>query len=253
MFEIARTAFGPKISRTLLALGGALALAVSAGLPAAAQPASDPVSHITITGRGEVNVAPDMAVITTRVVTTGTTAPEALSQNSTDLSAVISQIKAAGIEERDIQTSGFSIYPRYDHSDNRNGNPPRIVGYEVANGVQVNIRNLEKLGDILTLVVASGANQIGGIQFDVSDPGSKLDEARTRAVADARHKAEVFAKAAGAELGTVMSISEAGATLPRPVGMRLEKAMMAADAAPIEAGESTLSASVTITWQLIGG
>jgi len=252
MPRIARTPFRRTLSRSALPLAGTLALTMAALAPAVAQPPQAPVSQITITGNGSVSVAPDMAVVTTRVVTAADTAPGALSENSAAVAAVISDIKDAGIEAKDIQTSGFSIYPRYDRSDNQANTPPKIVGYEVSNGVRVNIRDLEKLGGILTSVVDSGANQIGGIQFEVSDPEVKLNEARKAAVADARERAELYAAAAGVELGQVLNISETGAVMPRPAGMRMEKMMMAADAAPIEAGENTLTASVTITWSLAG-
>lgn len=228
-----------------------LAAAAFVSLPALASSDTAPTGTITMEGRGSVTVAPDMAVITTRVVTTSKTAPDALAQNSEKLAKVIEEVKAAGIEAKDIQTSGFAIYPRYERITDGSNRQPNITGYEVRNGIDINIRDLEKLGPLLTSVVESGANAVDGVRFQVSDPDEKLDEARKKAVAAARHKAEIFAAAAGAELGTILSITETGVHMPQPVMMRAESMMMAkADAVPIEAGEETISASVTLQWTL---
>lgn len=235
--------------RRLLQASFASFLAVGSAAQATAQTAAEPIPQITITGQASVSATPDMAVVTARVVTAGKTAPEALSGNSAAMTAVIDKIKAFGIAGKDIQTSGFSINPRYTPSQNWTDGAPRIIGYDVSNGVTVKIRDLDTLGAILDTVVASGANQIGGIQFQVSDPEDKLNEARKQAVANARERAMLYAEAAGAELGPILLISETGFGAPRPVAMRMERAM-AADAVPIEAGEMALRASVTITWEL---
>ena len=150
------------------------------------------------------------------------------------------------IEAKDIQTKGFGIYPRYDHSKNSSSQPD-IAGYEVRNGVEVKIRDLAKLGGLLTLVVESGANSVDSIRFEVSNADEILDEARKKAVEDARHKAGIFAAAAGVDLGTIADITETGTEMPRPYMMRAEGMMMAKSAdVPIEAGEETISANVTM-------
>lgn len=223
-------------------------IALAIAPPAAAEQAPTPAT-ITLQGRGEVTAAPDMAVITTRVVSVGKTAAETLDQNSTAMNKVIADIKGSGVAEKDIQTSGFSIYPRYDHRDDRNGKPPAIIGYEVSNGVTVQVRDLSKLGAILETVVSSGVNSVDGIRFGVSETDDLLDEARKGAVADARKKAELYTAAAGVKLGRILSISEAGVSVPRPQAMRFEAAMASAPV-PIQAGETELQASVTITWEL---
>ncbi|MEP2705031.1 MAG: SIMPL domain-containing protein [Roseibium sp.] len=234
-----------------MAFAASLAAIALAAPTAFAQESGDVRGSITMEGRGSVSVAPDMAVITTRVVTTAKTAPDALAQNTKDLSKVIETIKASGIEAKDIQTSGFSIYPRYERITDGSNRQPDIIGYEVRNGVEINVRDLGKLGDLLSTVVESGANAVDGIRFQVSDPDDKLDTAREKAVAAALHKAEIFAKAAGVELGDIMSISETGADIPRPVMMRAESMMVgSASPVPIEAGEETISANVTISWEI---
>ncbi|WP_417670049.1 SIMPL domain-containing protein [Roseibium sp.] len=218
--------------------------------PAQATDAPSPAT-ITMSGEGRISVAPDMAVVTTRVVTAGKTAPEALSENTGAMNDVIAKIKTSGIEARDVQTSGFSIYPRYEDRRNNPDKPLRIIGYEVTNGVTIQIRDLEKLGSILDTVVRSGANEVNGISFRVSDPEDKLDAARKAATETARAKAELYSTAAGAKLGRILTITETGVSIPRPFAVRSEKMMMA-DAAPVpmEAGQETLSAHVTITWEL---
>ncbi|MEP3049274.1 MAG: SIMPL domain-containing protein [Roseibium sp.] len=233
-------------------LGLAVSLAAAMfSAPAAYAEETSTRGSITMEGRGSVSVAPDMAVITTRVVTAAKTAPDALAQNTRDLSKVIETIKAADIEAKDIQTSGFSIYPRYERITDGSNRQPEIIGYEVRNGVEINVRDLGTLGNLLNTVVESGANAVDGIRFQVSDPDEKLDEARKAAVKAARHKAEIFSNAAGVELVNIITIAETGVQMPRPMMMRAESMMMAkADAVPIEAGEETISASVTISWEI---
>lgn len=234
--------------RAALVVG--LTTALAAAAPAMAQDMASPAGTITMEGTGTVAVAPDMAVISTNVVTTGKSAAEVLAENSAAISKVIAAIKAEGIEAKDIQTSGFGIHPRYERNNSNSNAQPNIIGYEIRNGVEVNVRDLDKLGNLLTIVVESGANSVDGIRFEVSDPEDKLDEARKNAVAAARHKAEIFAEAAGVELGNIASIAETGVQMPRPLMMRAEGMMMASAPVPVEAGQETISANVTIRWTL---
>jgi uncharacterized protein YggE len=237
----------PLLRKAVLAAG--LSAALVSTVPAFAEETTS-AGSITMEGRGSVSVSPDMAVITASVVTSGKTTEAALSENSSAIASVIEAVKGSGIEARDIQTSGFGIYPRYDHSKSTNGQPD-IVGYEIRNGVQVKVRDLAKLGGLLGLVVENGANAVDAIRFEVSNPEDKLDEARKKAVEDARHKADVFAAAAGVDLGAIVSITETGMEMPRPYMMRAEGMMMAkAGDVPIEAGEEQISANVTIRWSL---
>ncbi|WP_428686755.1 SIMPL domain-containing protein [Roseibium sp.] len=232
-----------------MALAAGLSTALLSAAPAMAEDSMQSAGTITMEGQGSVSVAPDMAVISASVVTTTKTTADGLAENSAAIAGVIKALKGEGIEAKDIQTAGFGIYPRYDSVKNSSTRQPDITGYEIRNGVEVKVRDLAKLGDLLTLVVESGANSMNGIRFEVSDPAEKLDEARKKAVEAARHKAEVFAAAAGVELGAIQSISETGVQMPRPVMMRAEGTMMA-KAVPVEAGEETISANVTIRWTL---
>lgn len=231
---------------SVLAAGLAAAMAVQmAALPALAETAK---SRITVTGEGRVDARPDMAVITLGVATQGDTAAAALSENSTRLAAVLAQLKAAGVAERDLQTSGLSLGPRMDYS--REGQPPKVVGYEASNMVTVRVRDLTALGGILDKAVGDGANTFHGLSFGLTDSTAALDAARVDAVKEAARKAAMMADAAGVTLGPVIEMTESGGA-PDPMPMYRKGAVaMAAEAVPVEGGEVSYSVNVTVTWEL---
>jgi uncharacterized protein len=204
---------------------------------------------ISVSGLGEVKTRPDMAIINSGVMTEGATAKDALSRNNAAMTAVINALKSAGIDEDDIQTSNFSVSPVYPPYQPNQTTAPRISGYQVSNQVTARVKDLKKLGATLDALVRAGSNQISGISFDVDEPKPLLDEARKKAVADARAKAELYAKAAGVSLGRVVQISESSGIIgPQPVYAVRE---MAADkSVPIQAGQQTLSSSVSITYEI---
>lgn len=205
---------------------------------------------ISVAGVGEVKTRPDMAVINTGVTSEAATAQEALAKNNTAMTAVINALKNAGVAEDDIQTSNFSINPVYPPYQPNQTTPPRISGYQVSNQVSARVKELAKLGAILDTLVRAGSNQISGIAFDVNEPKPFLDDARKKAVADARSRAELFAAAAGVQLGRVVQISESTTVTP-PIPMFRREAAMAQDTSvPIAAGQQTLSANVSITYEI---
>lgn len=201
---------------------------------------------VTVTASGSVTVEPDRARISSGVTAEGKTAREALTVNSAAMRKVIDELKGAGIDAKDIQTSQFRVEPRYTRPIE--GQAPAIDGYTVSNEVQVLVRDLDKVGDIFDRLVTAGANRSAGLNFEVSKAETLLDDARKEAVANARRRAELFAAAAGASVGEVLTITEGGGEGPRPMFMSARA--MKADAAPIERGTETLEASVTITWAL---
>jgi uncharacterized protein YggE len=210
---------------------------------------------ITIEGRGEVRAAPDMATINSGVTTQGATAREALDANTAAMSELIAALKEAGIEARDIQTSGFSVNPNYVYSDARDdlgySLPPKINGYQVSNSVTVIVRDLEELGSILDRSVTVGANTVNGVSFSVADPSELLDEARKQAFADAREKAELYAGVANATLGELESISERqDFNSPQPYPMYARAEMASAAPVPVEAGEMSFAITVNVSWDL---
>lgn len=228
-----------------------LALAASIALPIAAQAAdAPPIPQISVTGAGETALAPDMAWLNLSVVREADTARAAMDEANRATADVIDALKQAGVESRDLQTSGLNIEPRYVYPQNNDGSPPTLVGYRVTNSLSVRVRDLSALGAIIDRSVTMGVNQGGGISFDNDDPSRALDEARRRAVQDAIAKARTLADAAGVKLGRLLQISEGSAQGPAPLqpkAYRLEDA-----AVPIEAGENTYRVEVSVSFE-IGG
>ena len=223
-----------------------LAAAIIAGTllapPALAQ--SMPPAVISTTGEATVSVAPDLAQIDGGVTSEAKTAREASDANNAAMGKVLLALKSAGIEEKDFQTSRLSLQPQ--SAPNRPG-PSTIVGYRASNRVTVRLREVAKLANVIDTMVGAGANDIGGINFMVSQASKLLDEAREQAIADARRKAEIYAKAAGVTLGAPLSISEEGA--PGPMPYRKMVAGMAASA-PVAQGEETLRIAVSVSWAI---
>lgn len=227
------------------------ALALTAAL--CATPAL--AGQISISGTGEVAAAPNMAYVNSGVTSQGATAAEALAANTAAMNELIATLKAAGIEARDIQTSGFSVSPNYVYSDARDANgyqlPPKVSGYQVYNTVNVRVRDLSTLGAVLDKAVTVGANTINGVSFSVADPEPLLDQARKLAFADARKKAELYADVAGEKLGDIESISESqGYGQPQPQMMRAVAESDAGAPVPIESGELSFSINVQVAWEL---
>lgn len=202
---------------------------------------------LTITATDSVGAAPDRVEINLGVTSRAENARNALSANTTNMNAIFETLKKNGIEKKYIQTSNFSIQPEYKHF--KNGEPPKVRGYNVNNTVLVQVVDIEKLGVLLDEVVSSGSNQIHGIRFYVSKADELKDEARKLAVAKALRKATVYAQAAGVSLGDVLSIHEGSRNNVQPRGM--SRTMVAeASPVPIAGGELQLGVSVTMTWLL---
>lgn len=243
-----------KKSRAPLAALAMMALALSA-VPvsrAAAAPENKP-GTISVTGEGVAKKAPDMAVITLTVLREGETARAALDANNSAMGSILSAMEADGIAERDLQTSGFSIQPRYTtpSDDQKTPQAPEIVGYEVSNTLSVRIHDLSKVGDILDQSVSLGVNQGGNILFTNEDPDQAMSEARKAAMADAIAKAKALTVAAGVGLGPIKEITEQSMP-PRPIPMM--RASMAkdyvAESVPIATGESEFHVTVNVTWEI---
>ena len=221
----------------------ALLLAISlAGAALAADPA-----RITVTGEGRVDAAPDMATITLGVTSQGTTAATAMAANSAQLAQVLANLKAAGIADRDLQTTGLALNPNWQSNDNASN--LRIVGYVASNILTVRVRALAGLGAALDAAVKDGANTVDGVSFGLADPDPVLDEARRRAVTDATRRALLLTEAAGVSLGAVVAINEGGGSFA-PAPMFGKAVGMTAEAVPLASGEVSLSASVTMVWEI---
>lgn len=236
-----------------------VAVVISSSVVGAA--VADPIvtdAKISLVGHGEITAEPDTAFITSGITSQGVTAREALDANTASMSQLIAVLREVGIAERDIQTSGFSVNPNYVYSNEPDAQgyqkPPKIVGYQVYNGVTVRVRDVATLGAVLDKAVSVGANTINGVSFSVEDPSDLYDQARVKAVDDATSKAKVYASALGVDLGAVLQVTEnlgGGATPPRPYAMYKEVAISAAaPAVPVQAGELTFSVDVLIDWSL---
>ena len=219
---------------------------LASALCASAAGAEDvPRRSVTVTASGSVTAVPDTARITSGVATEAPVARDALAKNSEAMKKIIAGLKAGGIDEKDIQTASFHIEPRYTRA--REGEASVIDGYRATNQVQVVVRNLDKLGEVLDRLVGLGANEMAGLSFDVSQAEKLKDDARKDAVANAQRRAKLYADAAGVELGEVLKIDESGDSSPRPIfaGRALKS-----EAVPIERGTETLEAAVSVTWAL---
>lgn len=203
-------------------------------------------STISVNGEATISVPPDLAQIDSGVTTEAKTAREASEANNKAMGGVLLALKNAGIAEKDVQTSRLSLSPQT--APGRNPNAPfQIAGYRASNRVTVTIRDVTRVADTIDILVGSGANEISGISFMVSRASKLLDDARAEAIADARRKAEIYAKAADVALGAPISISEE--TSPGPVPYRKMVSGMAASA-PVAQGEDTLRVTVSVAYEL---
>jgi uncharacterized protein len=236
--------FGAKASRHRH-LSGAAVLAgaiLVASQVHAQQPQSPPEGRIVVSGVGSVGVAPDYARIRSGVTTRAKTVKEASDANAKLMGTITASLLGSGIAQTDIQTSRFSIQPVYVPA--QPGVEPRVSGYSVSNQVEVIIRQISNVGAVLDRLVGAGATDIGN-----SDPSKALDQAREAAVADARHKAELYARASGVSLGRVLSITEdVGYGSPMPLARASARE---AAAIPIASGEDTLEARITVGYDIV--
>lgn len=233
-----------------------LAFALAAALPMTshARPAADLAAPATqgtllsVSATAEASRTPDIATLSTGVVTQAADANAAMRDNAVQMDRMLAALRAAGIAPRDVQTSGINLNPQYRYAENQ---PPAIVGYQASNTVNVKVRELARLGKVLDALVAQGANQINGPSFGIDQPEAALEEARLAAVKKAQAQAQTYARALGLQVKRIVSISEGGASLPRPVPMMRA---MAADAGfketAVAPGESTVSVSVEMVFEL---
>ena len=237
-----------EFSRSILSGAGLLAAAaILAALPSQAQqPSSTPEAHVIVVGEGSVSAPPDYAQISGGVVTTAKTVKDASDANAKLMSAVTAALLDAGVAQKDIQTSRFSIQPVHASQEPRG--EPKLIGFSVSNQVTVAIRQIAAVGDIIGRMVAAGATDVGNVAFLIADPSKALDQAREAAVADARRKAEIYARASGVKLGGVAWITEEPGYMP---AVPMRAAAMAAAAVPISSGENTLHVRIVVGFDIV--
>ncbi|MBS0214672.1 MAG: SIMPL domain-containing protein [Proteobacteria bacterium] len=233
-----------------------LALAALAPMTLHAQPtpqaaiADSDGTLLSVSADGTSKRVPDVATISTGVVTRAADANAAMRENANQMARVMAAIKAAGVAERDIQTSGVNLNPNYNYVQNQ---PPKITGYEARNTVSVKVRDIGKLGKVMDSLVAAGANDLNGPSFEVDKPDEAYDEARRSALEKAQARADMYAKALGMRVRRIVSIDEGGSSLPRPMPMMRMKTMAAAAPAAdteVSPGEASLSAHLNVVFEL---
>ncbi len=226
-----------------------LALALSA--PAAAQSPGAPLlppdaTLLSVSAQAEASRAPDIATVSAGVVTQAADGNTAMRQNAEQMNRVLAAVRAAGVADRDVQTSGINLHPQYRYEENQ---PPRITGYQASNTVNVKLRDVAKMGKVLDALVASGANQINGPSFGTDNAEPLYDQARVEALRRARDRADTYAKALDLRVRRIVSISEGGAAMPVPMP---RMAAMKAEAydTPVAAGESSVSVNLDVVFEL---
>ncbi len=227
--------------------GSAAAAAVEAVLE---QVASEEDGGISVDGTGSVTVTPDIGVFDVGVEVTEETVALARAGAAEAMQRMRDAVTASGVEERDITTRSFNIYPQYDYSSEEG--PPEIIGYTVNNWIEVKVRDIDRLSDILDDAVTAGGDaiRVGGISFRVDEPEQYADEARKLAVEDARERAQQLADLAGVTLGSAISISESSGGFARQGVLRAEAAFAADTSTPISPGESQVSVTVHIVFAI---
>jgi len=205
-------------------------------------------TRLDISATGEVSRIPDIAIISAGVMTRSPTAVGALSDNAARMERVRAALKRAGIADRDIQTSNVSLNPDYRYVENQ---PPALTGYNASNTVNVRFRDIKATGKILDALVAEGANQINGPSLTIDKPETALDEARTKAIANGRARAELYARALGMRVVRLLSVSESSGYGggPMPMAVRADMAQMSAKT-EITPGEQQLQVSVSMSFEL---
>ena len=231
------------------------ALAIgAAAVPGAASAQQTPTVTQTITGTrldisasGEVTRVPDLAIISAGVVTRSASASGAIQQAAARMARVRDALRQAGIADRDIQTSNISLNPEYIYANNQ---PPKLNGYTASNQVSVRFRDIANAGTILDALVKEGANSINGPNLTIDKPEAALDEARAKAVATGRARAELYARSLGMRIVRVVSISESGGySPPPPMPVMMAERAQAADS-KIDPGEQKLQVNLAMTFEL---
>jgi uncharacterized protein YggE len=237
----------------LLAIAAVLTLSPLTITPALAQGLPALVADGTIldvSATGKTTRVPDIATISAGVVTQASTGTQALADNARQMAKVLAALKVAGVQPRDVTTSSVSLQPQYRYA---NGEAPAITGYQASNTVSIRFREIAKAGKILDVLASEGANQINGPNLSIDRVDAAMDEARTDAVAKARARAELYAKAAGLSVARILAISEEGGA--RPPVITADGVRFAAEPAPppstqIAPGEADVLVTISVRFLL---
>jgi hypothetical protein len=204
---------------------------------------------VSFNGEGKVLARPDVAVVDFSIITQAASSKAAQDANSKKSQSVMDFLKKQKIEDKDIKTVGYNIYPQYSYSRNES---PKIEGYRVDQTIRIKIRNLENISSILDGIVTAGANQIGSLSFEVDEPEKLKAEARAKAIADAKKKAEELKGQIGIKLGKIVNFSENVGGWPVPLykTVALEEKGIGSGGPALPAGENEITVNITITYQI---
>jgi len=231
----------PALIAAVIALAPLAAAADESGPPAGSPPS------VTVNGLATEDAKPDVATVELSVEVEKPTAAEAANENARRADAVIAGLKSAGVDAKDIATVGLSLYPVWNNNQNQ---PHVISGYQATNRIAVRVQPLDKAGGLIAQTVANGADY-QGVGFDVSDRQAREDALRVKAVENAAHRAELYARGAAMKLGPLQSIrADSAQPVYQPLAAHSFKAASAPIPAPIEPGLITLSEAVSATWAL---
>ena len=230
-----------------LALGALVvavaALAVRPGAAVGAPAVDGTIPHvITVSATGSVTLIPDVARVGLGITVNKPTVKAARDAAGTAMNAIIAAVKALGVDEKDIKTTGIDLNPQY------NVGGTKVIGYQMSERLQITVRDLDKAGDVVDTATAKGATNVDGMWFEMADPAKAMDDARADAIAQARTSAAAMAKAAGVSLGAVVSISESAASYPMPYALG---GVAARDSAtPVQPGTQDVQATVTVIFEI---
>lgn len=202
----------------------------------------------SVSGEGKVTMIPDIAVVTTGVTAQGSTVTVVQNSLNTKMNAIIAGVKKLGIAEKDIRTTNYNVSPIYDYSSDSQ----KITGYRADSDLTIKVRKIDDANRVIDAATAAGANQVGGVSFDVDDKTKAENQAREQAIAEAKSKAQIAAKAAGFTLGRIINYSEGGGAAPRPIMYDNKALPMAGGGAPTEVqpGENELTVTVTLNYEI---
>ena len=206
--------------------------------------------QITVSGEGKVRAAPDVAIVSVGLTEIRSDARTAQSVVNEKTSALVAVVKQAGVAQADIQTADFSVYPQYAYGE---GKSPRVTGYEARQSLEIRIRDLDRINEVLGVVGDAGATNIGGLQFTIDDPKELRAQARQEAIAQARQEAVRIADALGVRLGDPVAFNESGGGPVYPMRAFSADAMAmggAFEAPSVERGTNEIASHVTVTYEL---
>jgi len=231
-------------------------IAVSIAAPLAAQPATQPPREsgmpetVSVTGNSRVQLTPDRFSFNVGVQTMAPSVDDAVNQNNARVASVVAALKKAGTTDAEIRTSGFAVFPQQNYVQ---GQPPKVIGYQVSNSVTVTKKEIAQAGRLLQVAINAGVNEASGLMFDVSDPARGRDQGLRGAFDDARAKAGILAQAAGRTLGRAIVITEgAEPVAPRPmmIGRAMAAKVESVSQVPVESGSSELTYTVSVVFEL---